>query len=185
MGTDIHGKLQRKNYEGKWVDIGPIPLRRNYRLFAALADVRNGYGFAGVETHEPLTPIAEPRGLPEDVAGWDYGDHSFSWLSIKEILEYDGWDKPLSEVGTLTREQYEKWDGKSVPKEWSGGCWGHGVVMTDDPNTEGWTHIQVKFQGRTLKDACKVFWLWLEWIKLEYDWEIEKDNLRMVFGFDS
>ena len=35
-------------------------------VFAALADVRNGYGFAGVPTHEAIKPISEARGLPED-----------------------------------------------------------------------------------------------------------------------
>lgn len=39
---------------------------RNYDLFAALADVRNGVGFAGVKTGKAIEPIAMPRGIPDD-----------------------------------------------------------------------------------------------------------------------
>ena len=38
---------------------------RNYKLFSFLADVRNGYGFAGVDTGNRIEPIADPRGNPE------------------------------------------------------------------------------------------------------------------------
>lgn len=41
---------------------------RNYNVFAILADVRNGRGFAGVETSKGFKVIAEPRGLPKDMS---------------------------------------------------------------------------------------------------------------------
>lgn len=67
MGTDIHGVWQIKTPEG-WQDTAH-PLgwdqERNYQLFAVLAGVRNGRGFAGVLLGEAVTPIAEPRGFPE------------------------------------------------------------------------------------------------------------------------
>ena len=68
MGTDIHGVFQRQNPETKaWEDIPHnFRMERHYQLFAVLADVRNGTGFAGVKTGERVTPIAEPRGYPED-----------------------------------------------------------------------------------------------------------------------
>ena len=37
-------------------------------LFAILAGVRNGYGFAGCDTGDGFRPIAPPRGLPGDVS---------------------------------------------------------------------------------------------------------------------
>lgn len=68
MGTDIHGVWQ-KNDGSKWVDIeSNYEQDRHYQLFAVLADVRNGYGFAGVVTGEPVVPVSPPRGLPPDFA---------------------------------------------------------------------------------------------------------------------
>lgn len=40
---------------------------RNYDLFAILADVRNGTGFAGCKTSYGFNPISMPKGLPEDI----------------------------------------------------------------------------------------------------------------------
>ena len=74
--------------------------QRNYALYSILADVRNGYGFAGVFTGMGFTPIAPPRGVPEDaspeyraeVAAWGGDGHSHSWLTLKELQAYD-WHK--------------------------------------------------------------------------------------------
>ena len=41
---------------------------RNYDLFAMLANLRNGVGFAGRRRGEVLDPIDEPRGIPEDAS---------------------------------------------------------------------------------------------------------------------
>lgn len=67
MGTDIHGVFQRYDQStDTWVDIEhKYEMDRHYQLFAVLAGVRNGSGFAGVRTGEAVMPIAEPRGYPE------------------------------------------------------------------------------------------------------------------------
>lgn len=66
MGTDIHG-IWQKYEDGKWKDIpSNYKQERDYNLFAVLANVRNGYGFAGIPTGEAVEPISIPRGLPED-----------------------------------------------------------------------------------------------------------------------
>jgi hypothetical protein len=73
MGTDIHGNFQAKR-DGTWHDVpSTFDEDRNYFLFAWLAGVRNGYGFAGIKTHDPLVPLAEPRGYPEDFQVEDDG----------------------------------------------------------------------------------------------------------------
>ena len=58
---------------------------QSYPLFAALADERNGFG---------VTPIAEPRHLPEE---WrKEGDAFFkyaNYLTLEEMLAYD-WFSP-------------------------------------------------------------------------------------------
>lgn len=65
---------------------------RNYELFSVLANVRNGYD---------IQPISNPRGYPMDMHdvtgwlldGWDFVDHSPTWLSLEEVLAYD-WSQP-------------------------------------------------------------------------------------------
>lgn len=70
MGTDIHGtfqcerKLKKDPTISKWVDVPHLyTFRRDYFLFGVLANVRNGHGFAGVDTGDPVDPISEPRGV--------------------------------------------------------------------------------------------------------------------------
>jgi len=94
MGADIHGVWQYKIGD-HWFTQGEIPDDRNYALFGALAGVRN---------YQNITPIAEPRGLPfnfpvkdeyfESYRGkiW-MGDHSYSWLTLDEMLSWDGWSQ--------------------------------------------------------------------------------------------
>lgn len=66
MGTDIHGVFQRRTHNG-WEDVpSKYDFGRHYFLFGILANVRNGTGFAGVKTGDPMAPIAMPRGLPKD-----------------------------------------------------------------------------------------------------------------------
>jgi hypothetical protein len=121
MGADIHMYAEKYNKEkNQWVKIGDVfnnkyywpeqeidkynqPMTdqpyqgRNYDLFAILADVRNGYGFAGCDTGDGFIPISEPKGLPEDVSpeiqeesdSWDGDGHSHSYLTVKEVMEYD------------------------------------------------------------------------------------------------
>lgn len=193
MGTDIHGFVEeRYRSDQRWFRSGEIEDSRNYSVFAALADVRNGYGFAGVPTHKPINPISQPRGLPEDhtrgnddETDYEFGDHSFSWLTIDELVTWDGWDQTLDEVGWISREQYADWlKSPGVPRGgWSGGISGGLIIhaMHDDGYfPEGWTHIRVSW-SRPLRDACRIFLAWLDHIKLKTDGH----EARIVFGFDS
>lgn len=62
MGCDIHCYIEYKPAESNdWSDFGGcINPGRNYDLFAKLAGIRN---------YDEITPIAKPRGYPEDAAG--------------------------------------------------------------------------------------------------------------------
>lgn len=118
MGCDIHSAIEFRTKAGKWEVYGGVsrgvdpdgyswirPLEegpgRNYDLFAVLADVRNGRGFAGHYTCDRITPIASPRGLPSDVSEdfksisdhWVPDGHSHSWVSLEELSNY-GWSTP-------------------------------------------------------------------------------------------
>lgn len=82
MGTDIHLQVEVRDEDG-W-KISPRkpfkiygdegfswdedPSGRHYDLFAFLADVRNGYGFAGVVRGSKIDPQFSGRGLPKDYA---------------------------------------------------------------------------------------------------------------------
>ena len=193
MGTDIHGFLEvRYRSDRPWFRDMAIEDSRNYCTFAALANVRNGYGFAGVPTHEAIKPISEPRGLPDDRtvgsgedADWDFGEHSQSWLALAEVADWPGWDQELHEQGWISREQYTEWlNDQGVPRGgWSGGISGFAIVHADHDRSffpEGWTHVSVSWH-RPLRDACAVFLAWLEYAKAK----VGDREARIVFGFDS
>ena len=76
---------------------------RNYDLFSILADVRNGYGFAGIPTGSRIIPVLESlyqeppcRGLPSSVSplvkrksdDWNGDGHSHNWLTLEELKRY-------------------------------------------------------------------------------------------------
>ena len=65
MGTDIHAVVQHK-VKGKWVTYAEGYPHRRYDVFAVMANVRNGRGFAGCILNDGLKVISEPKGLPED-----------------------------------------------------------------------------------------------------------------------
>jgi hypothetical protein len=156
MGCDIHICIERK-IDGVWTlaDVRPEALaHRNYNVFAILADVRNGSGFAGIKTGNGFKPIAEPRGLPDDLCaeirdyqydddhdekdwGKNLGDHSFSWLTLREVLEYD-YEQTTKETGVLgikefiklERERNRGYRDEDLPRpdSWAGDISGPGVV---------------------------------------------------------
>jgi len=112
MGTDIHCQVEYR-IDGKWhwlyaelpefirtevAQVNAMKLDRNYYLFEVLADVRG----AG-----EIVPISKPRGLPEDISpelkvahknNWLLGDHSYSWVTGRELADYD-WDTTKGGVG--------------------------------------------------------------------------------------
>ena len=128
MGTDVHAifqKLDKSMEPPKWVEVDSTwEQDRHYALFAALANVRNGYGVAG-DAGTAIPPIAYPRGLPEDmtIGSYDeyrFGDHSQSWLSAEEILEwYDNGINTRNRVGVVTREWYETHDKYICPDDYN------------------------------------------------------------------
>lgn len=87
---------------------------RNYNLFAVLANVRNGYGFAGTPTGYGFEPIVLPRGIPKDaspeykqkVAYWNGGGHSHSWLTLRELQEFPWHNKHTIIYGIVPEERY-------------------------------------------------------------------------------
>ncbi len=217
MGTDIHFVVQKK-VSGKWekvttdkwkgydhetkkdiVDPGEFHWDggRNYYTFAWLADVRNGHGFAGVKTFEPVKPVTSHRGFPSDFeneepvydeetgdqtgGGTWMGDHSFGWASAAEILAHPR--PPILQTGILALKDYLalRDEGKK-PEEWSGGIAGRDIVVVDSSEFEdskNATHVRTSWVQE--KDYLDPLIDSMREMAEKYGAE----NVRIVFGFDS
>lgn len=237
MGTDIHMACEVR-HDGKWElvtdkvfknswyrpdseyswaqeEYTNVPYdSRNYNLFAILADVRNGRGFAGVKTGEVFNPISTPKGYPADMcdelkgdidyynfdggAGILSNEHSASWLTLKELLDYD-WNQMHRDCGYVHENQYRDFIMKgNHPESWSGGVGGSSVVhISEDemvnliqgryPREDGKQYYtSCYFKAETYKDASGGF----------YDDVIPvlqslipdggtAEDVRLVFDFDS
>lgn len=130
MGCDIHLYVERREAgfwrsADTWIEEDgrtDVPYGksfydgRNYDLFAILADVRNGRGFAGVKTGRGFVPIASPRGLPEDAspevaalsASWDVDGHSHSFHTLRDLLNFD-WTQTTGKQGWTNLEAWMRW----------------------------------------------------------------------------
>lgn len=93
MATSINMHTEIK-INGEWHHYGNPSLGNPSRLFAKMAGVQ-------IEDEADITPIAEPRGLPDDVSvitqldadhSNDYS-HSHSYLNATEIAELETWFK--------------------------------------------------------------------------------------------
>jgi hypothetical protein len=85
MGCDIYSIAERK-FNGEWkliLNVTPLT-QRQYSIFAFLANVRN---------YSCIPPISKPRGVPVDISregeACYLGDHSYSWLLLSELLEFN------------------------------------------------------------------------------------------------
>ena len=196
MGTDIHGVFQRRTPEGGWQDVETLyDFNRRYLLFSVLAGVRNGVGFAGIKTGEPVVPIAEPRGVPGDFVcseGWKQhgcerdecyclGEHSFSWLTSAEMLAWYANAPAASRTGVITREQYSTAE-RTSPKSYCGDVCGKDIVVVEEaevPNTDKeWTHVRVTWNVEMTESLAFFF----DEVQRLQD---EHGEVRFVFGFDS
>jgi hypothetical protein len=117
---------------------------RNYDVFAILAGVRNAVGFAGVKTAETkFVPIDSPRGVPHDVSEGirdlldanALGEHSFSYVSLKELAAVEWETRSVTKRGVMGREEYERRQLERLsvadvppPEEYSGAVMGQNIV---------------------------------------------------------
>jgi hypothetical protein len=168
---------------------------RNYRVFAALADVRNGSGFAGVYTHDPIVPISQPRGLPDGVTPETLNvlsdEHSQTWLGLDEVLSYD-WGQPMWCGGVVDLDQYKVYVQTGSPDSWSGFVSGQSVkhIDTDEANRliaagEGTaqhphTFVNIRWADK-LDDSAEHF---LDRMKM-LAMTVGERKCRLVFDFDS
>ena len=226
MGTDIHLEVERKTEDGwevvdptqhgyperetdwrsRWWHYGddkPRPCERNYTVFGFLADVRNGHGFAGCDTGDPVRPLAPDRGWPEDTTipiddfdNFDTGDHSHTWATLRELVEAD-WDCVVVERGWVDAGEYlamiergeDPTTGFLVPKNWCGGVSGGDVrhfqnrqewEEADRPIAHCYIHHQ--WAWRILLESG--FKRWLDEVIVPMA-DGKVDDYRVLMGFDS
>lgn len=83
MGTDVHSVFQKKTADG-WVDIeSQYGDERHYALFAWIGNVRNGFGFAGVPTHDRIEPLSDSRGFPDGFTLVDGDSHPIATNAMR------------------------------------------------------------------------------------------------------
>lgn len=190
----------RKRSEVVWYE------DRNYKCFSILADVRNGFGVAGCDTGDGFIPISKPRGIPDDLSDelrsedpyeWDLGDHSFSWLTLQELLDYD-WSRTTKHRGVIKFDDFlerVKNNDTSWPQSYSGGIFGQGILTI----TRAEALQQMQGQGLAVHKDVELY-VQEEWEStyaeaagrfysevLDHLKNVDPDpnNVRIVFGFDS
>jgi len=208
MGCDIHLYVEYKDENGRWFkckdgftsdyfdqnsehfrgdkykDSASPYEGRNYLLFGYLADVRNGEGFAGCDLGDALIPIAEPKGLPDDISMalqedfdefgcWD--GHSCSYFTLGELREaYKNAEKiTVVKRGFVSPEQYKifKVNGEQ-PDMW---C--------------GWTSIegykQIEWKTNLAQDLAEFFDHVIPQLEKWNYGKRKDDKIRIVFWFDN
>lgn len=216
MGCDIHiyteGKLDGKwthldeltsvdEYEGEppYKNYSEIYNSRSYNLFSILADVRNGYGFAGFTTGEGFSPISKPKGLPEDVTesvkeksdSWDCDGHSHSYLSLKELLDYD-WEQTTINQGMLTKDEFDRlmdndwWKEKTTGPDKEGFYWLPKAPNHYSSMISGSVEV-VSFKYKTTyREAAEYFYKQvMSQLKRLAILAGGPENVRIVFWFDN
>lgn len=106
---------------------------RNYLKFAILGNVRNGFGFGGVKTFDPLPPMSDQRGYPPDISIEAMAkmseEHSATWVTLAEMMAYD-FSGDLVEEGVIDEIQFlECLIKDTTPTSWSGGISGRDIEV--------------------------------------------------------
>lgn len=157
MGCDITLHCEVK-INGDWHHYSEINLRRNYAMFAKLANVRNS------EPNEEgyIKPICEPKGLPEDISFvtkvdfsfWNSDAHSMSFLSTDEIKEFFQWVKSTSDY----HPQLTFLNGKSSLFMWEHETFGYIFGCTHSNFSEDNKEHQDLTRDYNIEDMRWVFW---------------------------
>jgi len=177
MGCDIHSFAERK-INNKWEKVGehfslgdwekkyykkekgenPFDWR-SYSMFAFLAGVRN---------YDHSEPLSEPKGLPDGISDevkeeyeqWECDAHSVSYLTLKELLDFD-YDKVFWNR-RISRTTYNE----------NGGSFTNGAAIAEEG--EG-THVTYR------ENLGEFFFTHLKELQ-----ELgEPDDVRIVFWFDN
>lgn len=201
MGCDIHMYVEYKkkfiDQEEKWVHgdyFKPNPYfgsehedkfkrmelhgNRNYSLFSTLVGIR--------DYTDSIKPVSEPKGLPEDASEyvkeasqeWDGDGHSHSYLTLKEMKEYQLTDPIIPYTGLISPQQLKDFDENGInPQSWCQGT-----------NQEGWERRNWTEKNDSLVPLIEKLQKRAHEL-MQYDWQAydtaNDENVRIVFWFDN
>lgn len=116
MGCDIHMYVEHKDKDGSswWSFGGRINPGRIYGMFAKLAGVRNSFG---------ITPLFQPRGIPDDMGSEAFSDYT---LYVTNKDEPDDDEVSKDKAAEWVKDGYSKYyrDGKFVSSpDWHSESW--------------------------------------------------------------
>lgn len=190
---------------------------RDYALFSVLADVRNrtGRGYTvhikdeidGIPIeydydtddggHDPLIPIAMPRGVPGDASEpWRkfmkaHKVHDPTWLTLGDLLGAD-WDQVVYEQAVAYENEYLHWkETGEPPKMGARSVGGPGLRVVNEVEYaagvrgEKQTAIDFRWRGGTVREqASKAWWATLGMMTLIAPNQ-DAEKVRMLLAFDS
>lgn len=199
MGCDIHMHVEYM-FNDKWrcgdyfeLDYRSTPDRciyrhvnlysnRNYALSSVLANVRN---YANNEY------IDDPRGFPEDCTQFvkddynEWNDHSVSYFTLKELIDFHRRAAPLKRTGLLNPSQLNDFDNYGIlPSSW---CQGTNIEGYERRNWEEPNEVLVPLIDKLIDRADELgviygFQFTDDYGGTGYDLA---DNIRIVFWFDN
>ena len=125
-------------------------------------------------------------------------EHSGSYLTLKELLEYD-WTQKHTTIGVLSQEEYANSIYKGeYPSSWSGDVWGNGIVKVSEkemidiiegryPVKEGLHYyVQCEFPQTTYAEEAGMFYSKvIPALKTLIPEGGTAEDVRIVFDFDS
>lgn len=204
MGCDIHMCLEIKYFkqEDKWYNADyfvrnkfyevsksqkkyeKIDLYgdRNYVLFAILANVRNDYDYEF---------ISEARDVPKDISqetreeyeGFKAFSHSASYLSLKELLDYEKEHKTIKRCGMVSEKDAKRLDEEGeLPNSWCKATNSPSFVYREWQDYNPVIDLIDKIKQR----LAELFFIY------DFEWEVDSEdlqekskNVRIVFWFDN
>lgn len=151
---------------------------RNYSLFSTLAGVR--------DYTDQVIPVAEPKGVPDDCCeyikeaekDWDGDGHTHSWLTLKELKDYQATNPVMHYTGLISPYELKAFDENgTTPQSWCQGTSQEGYER------RSWTEENTTLLPLIEKLQRRGHEL------LKYDWQKweaeDDDKVRIVFWFDN
>jgi hypothetical protein len=152
-------------------------------MFSILANVRN-YG----ETEY----IDEPRGLPEDVTemvkedaeNWGIDGHSHSYLTLKELIDFQNKQTPLRHRGMISPEQQKDLDEKGlVPDSWCQGTNIPGYAFREWETKNEVLLPMIEALKTRADELCFIYRFF--WDRNYEECYQKAENIRILFWFDN